>query len=221
MSEDKKVPAMPGGKNVFERFADDADDRKIIGDLLKFNKGDWLVGRDNEEFTEKELVAIIPWLFDGWIRWQGGKPAGYAMGLTIEGFVPPERGELGFHDKALWEIDDAKGEPKDPWRRSLYLPMMTIDAKVIFTFVTDTDGGRRRGVAPLSREYGHHIRTHPDELPVVRLEQDSYPHPNRNYGRVKYPTFPIAQWVANEPFLAAVAALTGRPVNLLPGSSAT
>jgi hypothetical protein len=215
--EDKKsVPAVPG-KNTFERFADDVDNKMIIGDLLKFVKGDWLVGRDDEEFAEKELVAIVPGLIHGWIRWQDGRPAGHAMGLLVEGFDPPDRAALGHQEESQWELD-GKGEPRDPWRPSIYLPMVTVDGKRVFTFTTDSDGGRRRGVAPLCREYGHHIRQHPSEIPVVRLEQDSYLHPNRNIGRVKFPIFPADRWVGAEPYIAAVVAITGRPVNLLPGN---
>ena len=47
-------------KNVFEVFADEIDTQRIIGTLLKFTKGDWLIGRDGEECPEKELVAIVP-----------------------------------------------------------------------------------------------------------------------------------------------------------------
>jgi hypothetical protein len=32
-------------KNVFEVFADEINTQRIIGTLLKFTKGDWLIGR--------------------------------------------------------------------------------------------------------------------------------------------------------------------------------
>jgi hypothetical protein len=217
--DDKKVPAMPGNKNAFERFADDADSKWIVGDLLKFVKGDWLVGRDGEELTEKELVAIVPGLVHGAIRWEDNRPVEQIMGLLLDGFTPPKRSELGYHDKTAWKLD-AKGKPDDPWKPGLYLPMVTVNGERVFTFATGTDGGIRRGVAPLSREYGKHVRAHPDELPVVGLGQDSYLHSDRSIGRVKYPTFPIARYVEGKPYLDAIAAITGRPVNLLPGGRA-
>ena len=72
----------------------------------------------------------------------------------------------------------------------------------------------------LCGEYGHRIREHPDEIPVVRLEQGSYQHPDHNIGRVKYPMFPADRWVKAEPYIAAVAAITGRSLNLLlPGGT--
>jgi hypothetical protein len=209
------VPSV-AGKNAFETYADDIDNQMIVGTLLKFSKGDWLVGRDGEQCSESELVAIVPGLVHGWIRWEDNRPVEHAMGLLIEGFAPPNRDGLGHQDKERWELD-AKGEPRDPWQEGLYLPMITVDSGTIFTFTTTSDGGRRRGVAPLCREYGHRIRQHPDEIPVVRLEQDSYLHSDRSIGRVKYPLFPVARWVKAEPYIAAVATITGRPVNLLPG----
>jgi hypothetical protein len=212
------VPAT-SDKNVFEAYADDINAQVILGTLLKFTKGDWLIGRDGDECSEKELIAVVPGLLHGWIRWEDNRPVEQNMGLLIENFVPPDRSTLGHLDKATWEID-ASGKPRDPWQPGLYLPMVSVDTKNVFTFTTSTDGGRRRAVAPLCGEYGHHIRQHPDELPVVNLEQDSYLHSDRSIGRVKYPLFPIIRWVKAEPYIAAVAAVAGRPVNLLPPEKA-
>jgi hypothetical protein len=216
MSKDKKLPAVPGGKNVFEAYADDTDKQMIVGALLKFAKGDWTVGPDSEECSESELVAVVPLMVHGWIRWQDNHPVEHVMGLMATGFVRPSRESLGHLDETQWELNN-KDEPRDPWREGLYLPMVTVDGETVFTFATSSDGGRRRGVAPLCREYGQRIRQHPDELPVVRLEQDSYLHSKRNIGRVKYPQFPVARWVKAEPYIAAMAALTGKPVPQLPG----
>jgi hypothetical protein len=216
-----KTNAVPTttNKNVFETYAADANAQMILGTLLKFTKGDWLIGRDGEECPEKELVAIVPGLVHGWIRWEDGHPTDHNMGLLVENFVPPDRSTLEHLDKTKWEID-TDGKPRDPWQPGLYLPLVTVDTKTVYTFATSTDGGHRKAVAPLSGEYGHHIRQHPDELPVVKLEQDSYMHSDRKIGRVKHPLFPIVRWVKAEPYVAAVAAVAGRPVNLLPGKAA-
>ena len=217
-ANDNQVPATTD-KNVFEAYADETDTQRILGTLLKFTKGDWLIGRDGEACPEKELVAVVPALVHGWIRWEDNHPVEQVMGPLIEGFVPPQRVELGHNDKKTWEIDSS-GKQRDPWQESLYLPMVTVDGKTVYTFTTTSDGGRRRGVAPLCREYGHRIRQHPDELPVVGLEQDSYLHSDRSIGRVKFPLFPTKYWVEAELYIAAVAAIAGRPVNLLPGKAA-
>jgi hypothetical protein len=216
--DDNKVPLVPG-KNPFEDYADRVDNQMLLGRLLKFTKGDWLIGRDGEECPHKELVALMPGLMHGWLRWEDNLAVEHIMGLLMEGFVPPARDTLGYTDKTTWELNDDK--PQDPWSQGVYLPMITINGETIYTFATSSDGGRRRAIAPLCREYGNRMRQHPDELPVVGLEQDSYQHPNRSIGRVKYPLLPIKQWVKAEPYLAAVMTLTGKSLKLqLPGKAA-
>jgi hypothetical protein len=213
MEDANKPPAVPG-KNPFENYADRADGQAQFGPLLKFTKGDYLIGRDGEECPEKEVVAIVPGLTVGWIRWEDNFSVEHRMGLLMEGFVPPALETLNHRDKAQWELDNS-GKPRDPWQESAYLPVISVNAENIYTFATSSDGGRRRAIAPLCREYGAHIRQHPDELPVIGLEQDSYMHPDRSIGRVKYPLFPIKRWVKADAYLAAVSTLTGKTLKLL------
>ncbi|HEX9321797.1 MAG TPA: hypothetical protein VF913_06710, partial [Xanthobacteraceae bacterium] len=124
-NDDKKVPAVPG-KNPFEQYADAANSSSIIGQLLKFSKGDWLVGRDNEECSEKALAAVVAGMVHGWVRWEDNRPAEQNMGLLIEGFVPSDRASLGHNDRALWEANN-DGQPRDPWQPTIYLPMVSVD----------------------------------------------------------------------------------------------
>lgn len=50
----------------------------------------------------------------------------------------------------------------------------------------------------------------------MALGQDSYAHPDRSIGRVKFPLFPIEKWVAADKYVAAVAAAAGRaPMTLV------
>jgi hypothetical protein len=218
MNDNQKPPVVPG-KNPFESFADRADSQMLFGPMLKFAKGDYLVGRDGEECPEKEMVALLPGLLHGWIRWEDNFPVEHVMGLLMEGYVPPALETLGHRDKAQWELDN-NGKPRDPWQESAYLPMISVNAENVYTFATSSDGGRRRAIAPLCREYGNHIRQHPDELPVIGLEQDSYQHTDRSIGRVKYPLFPVKRWVKADAYLAAVTTLTGKALKLLPGKAA-
>jgi hypothetical protein len=210
------VPTVPGDRNVFERYADGAGGGGgvIIGQLLKFSKGDWIAGRDGEELENQELVAVVPGLLCGWVHWENSSPIEQVMGPLSEGFVPPRRAELGYTDPAKWETD-AAGKRRDPWQESVYLPMISLDAESVFTFTTSSDGGRRHAIGPLCREYGSHIRQKPGELPIVKLGQDSYLHSDRSIGRVKYPLFPIERWIDGAKYLDAVAAVAGRSIKLL------
>jgi hypothetical protein len=217
-NSNNKPPAVPG-KNPFEDFADRADNQMLLGPILKFTKGDWVIGRDGEECPEKEMVALLPGLMHGWIRWEDNCPVEHIMGLLMEGFVPPALETLSQRDKTQWPLD-SNNKPRDPWQDSAYLPMISVNAENVYTFATSSDGGRRRALAPLCRDYGSHIRQHPDELPVVGLEQDSYQHPDRTIGRVKYPLLPIKRYVKAKPYIVAVTTLTGKSLKLLPPGKA-
>jgi len=212
----EQVPTVPENRNVFECVGDAlTQSNVIIGALLKFSKGDWLAGPDAEEMAAgTELVAVVPGTVHGWVLWQNNKRADQVMGLLIEGFLPPPRSTLGYDDPSAWEIN-ANGKPRDPWQATMYMPMTSPDATAIFTFTTGSDGGRRHAIGPLCREYGARIRQHPDELPIVKLHQDSYAHSDRTIGRVKYPELPIVRWVKADKYLAAVAKIVGRPLKLL------
>jgi hypothetical protein len=215
--DDKKLPTVPGSRNVFETAGDAmTQGGVIIGDLLKFTKGDWVAGRDNDIVANgTELVAVVNGTLQGLVRWEDNHPVEQVMGLLVEGYVPPERSTLGYNDKAKWEVDAKTGKPRDPWQPTVYMPMVTVNAEKVYTFTTSSDGGMRHAIGPLCKEYGGHIRQHPDELPVVKLAQDSYLHSDRTIGRVKYPEFPVARWVKAEKYLAAVAAVAGRSLKLL------
>jgi len=114
--EQDKVPASTG-KNPFETYADRADNMNLLGPILKFAKGDYLVGRDGEECSEKEVVALMPGLLWGWIRWEDNFPVEHIMGLLMEGFTPPALETLSHRDKEKWELDNS-GKPRDPWQES-------------------------------------------------------------------------------------------------------
>ena len=197
MNTEDNVPVVPG-KNPYEDYADRSNTQMWLGALLKFTKGDYLVGRDGEECPETEMVALMLGLLCGWVRWEDSYPVEHVMGLLMEGFVPPARSTLGHDDKTQWEQQDS-GKPRDPWQQGVYLPMISVNGEVVYTFTTTSDGGRRRAIAPLCKEYGAHMREHPDELPVIELTQDSYMHPDRRIGRVKHPLFPVQRWVKAEP----------------------
>src|SRR5262245_59923810 len=133
MSNDN-VPAVPG-KNPFEDYADRVDNQMLLGAILKFTKGDWVIGRDGEECPEKEVVALMSGLLQGWIRWEDNFPVEHVMGLLMEGFVPPALETLSHRDKEKWELDNS-GKPRDPWQESFYLPVITVNAATTYAFST-------------------------------------------------------------------------------------
>ena len=115
------------------------------------------------------------------------------MGLVVEGFQAARRPALGDLNKDSWERD-SEGEPRDPWQFTNHLPMDRVDDSKAFTFVTSSKGGLGC-IGELCKEYGKHVRQHPDEDPVIEIDVGSYLHRDRSRGRVKYPIFKVVGWI--------------------------
>jgi hypothetical protein len=189
-------------KNVYERYADAANANRILGDILKFSKGEWLAGRDGIEIPMgTKLVAGVDTTQVGWIRWVDLKPSEAVMGKLADGFVPCRRSELGGDDPATWPIDD-NGTHRDPWQFSNLMMLMSA-AGQIYSYPTASKGGIG-AVGKLSGSYGKHMRAAPDELPVVALECDSYKHPNKQFGKIFTPVFKVVGWTDRKKFDAAL-----------------
>lgn len=192
------------GGNYFQAYGDQVSQRSIVGKLLKFSKGDFLVGENNDEMEEgTELVANMDELMVGWIRWADNKPTDQIMGRVSEGYQPPRRNELGDDDKNQWEIDE-QGQPRDPWQFSNYLIMKEKGGDELYTFTTSSRGGLN-AIGELCKSYGKSMRQKPDDFPVVTLKVGSYQHSNRAYGRIKFPIFEVTDWAAKAEFATALA----------------
>jgi hypothetical protein len=179
--------ATVGDDDPFSTYADAIAPRYIIGTLLRFSKGDFLLGE------EKALVPVgsvftahVGEMLAGWVRWSDGKVIEHLMARVADNRPLPRRSDLGFTDEAKWETD-SKGARRDPWQFTNYLPLMN-DSGELATFATASRGGLG-AIADLCRRYGRHRKYHPDELPMIALDVGSYQHPNKEYGRIKFPRF--------------------------------
>jgi hypothetical protein len=200
-------------KNAVTHFADFGaeDSHSFDGHLLKFSKGDWLFGRDAEELKEgTQCVAVMPTLVDGWQKWENGKPSGAKLGLVAEGFKPARRFELGDDDTELWETDTISGEKKDPWTQVYYLGLVKADDGTIMTFSTSSFGGRK-AVRKLSGDFAKQCSKYAGKYPVVSLGVGSYQHEVKAYGRIKFPTLEIVDWVPAAPYDTMLNKLRGEP----------
>lgn len=193
-------------RNVFEQYAEAANGNRIVGDFLKFSKGDWLYGRNSEEMDRgTRLVANVLELKVGWQRWEGGKPTDTNMGRVMDAFVPPVRASLGDNDKEMWEIDPGTGQPRDPWQLTNTLILKAEKGDELYTFSTSSKGGIG-AIGKLAGEFGKHMRARPSELPIIALEVDSYAHPNKALGRIKTPVLKLVGWTDKASFEEALAA---------------
>lgn len=195
-------------RNVFERYGDAATQGTITGKLLRFNKfGEYIAGQDQEKIPYgTELIVAMPSLMIGWMRWDAdGRPESH-MGLVAEGYVPLPRAELGHTDRSEWQTDD-EGRPRDPWQQANTVIMADHkDLDRLFTFSATSKGGLN-AMGILSKDHGRHIKLKPNDLPVIRLEGDSYRHPNKKYGEIRFPVFEIVRWVSGD-MLPQIAGVT-------------
>lgn len=192
--------------NNFEAYSEAANGNRIIGDLIKYSKGDWLRGRNSDEMPKgTRLIANVADLKIGWVKWSGGRPADVEMGRVADGYRMPKRDELGDTDESLWEVDEQTGKPRDPWQLTNNLVLKAEKSDELFSFSPSSKGGVG-AIAKLVGEYGKRIRMHPNDLPIVALDSDSYQHPNRALGRIKTPVLKIVGWTSNAGFADALAA---------------
>jgi hypothetical protein len=156
---------------------------------LKFAKGEWLAGVDEEDVEAgTEMVVNITGITCGHVKWEDKVPVDESMTPIIEGMFTP-RESLGDLDRDLWETDD-DGAPKDPWTRTTKVPLKNPATDEEFIYSTNSKGGIGavgRMVSAVRR--GH--RQGNTGLPVIRLDVDSYKHKNKEYGKVFVPQFTL------------------------------
>jgi hypothetical protein len=171
---------------------------------LKFSKGDYLAGEEGAAVPTGTIVtANVAELLVGWVRWAANKPTDHIMLRVADGSALPKRADLGDQDKSGWEVDN-HGEPRDPWQFTNYLPLLSQSGE-LFTFTTASRGGIG-AIGELCRRYSQHRKRHPDVLPIIALDVDSYQHKNREYGRIKFPRFTPMGWEPKSRFDSALAA---------------
>lgn len=197
-------------RNAFETYGQQMSISSITGTLIKFNKGDWVNGDDEDLDENMELVGNMDQLMVGWIKWIDNRPTEQIMGPVAEGYQPPRRNELGDLDQTQWEIDD-QGRARDPWQFSNYIvmkePGQPASEENLYTFATSSKGGLG-AIGAVCREYGKEMRVRSDEYPIIQLGSDSYNH--REYGRTKVPLLTIVGWEPKAQFDQVVQSSTAR-----------
>ena len=158
-----------------------------FGKLLKFNKGEWLIGEDTvSEGTE--YIAFIDEVARGWIKFEDKSVTDRRIVKVAAGH-PPKREELGDTDSSQWEIGD-DGKPRDPYVFQWLLPMSPVEAEGDLTVYATASKGGIGAIGLLCKVYGRSQRN--GLLPIVALKTTSYKHPV--YGKVLKPDLPIVGW---------------------------
>lgn len=198
----------------YDPFAEYANEsRSIVGSLLKFSKGDWLCGQENDDVpVGTKFVANMFEFYRGWVRWADNKPTDQIMGRVSDGYHPPKRGELGDMEEDDWELD-TDNKRRDPWQETAQIVMKGVDdrADELYTFTTASKGGRDC-MAALSDAFSKQRRRQkPDAVPVVAINTSYYEHKER--GRIKVPEMKIVGWVSRDVFddMTSEVSETGNP----------
>jgi hypothetical protein len=173
----------------------------LYGDLLKFSGkvGTWTSGAQSVEIPiGTALVAIVPEMLVGFVRWEGGELIDQVMQPLTEAYDPKAlRASLGDTDRANWAKGD-DGQPEDPWREAALLPLKNPKTGGEYTYSTSSLGGVRC-VKQLVATYAWQIRAAPEttagHLPVVELGVRSYKHSDRKRGTIFNPTLAGIDWV--------------------------
>jgi hypothetical protein len=158
-----------------------------FGKLLKFNKGEWLIGEDIVS-EGSEYIAFIDEVARGWIKFEDGSVTDRRIVKVRDG-KPPPREALSDNDPSQWEIGD-DGKPRDPYVFQWLLPMSPVKAEGDLTVYATASKGGSGAIGLLCKVFGRSQRN--GLLPIVALMTTSYKHPV--YGKVLKPDLPIIGW---------------------------
>jgi hypothetical protein len=195
------APLTKPGDNPFKEYSKASKAHRIHGTLLRPLKGQYATSpADTIIPIGTRAVAAMNHLQIGWVRWEDGVPSDPRMGLLAERFSPPRRNELGDTDKSQWSLKPA-GTVKDPWAFTNHLPLILEGSKEVFTFVVGTVTGVT-AVSNLIDAYSDTMRA--GQLPVIVLASGRFRHRDPAIGWVPVPFLPIASYVDEGPYLAAL-----------------
>jgi len=163
-----------------------------VGEFVRFTKeAKFARVSDGEEVPAgTKCICVFDQTQHGWIKFNGaGQPPTRHMGGMFNDYAPPPRSELGDHDKERWEVG-LSGQPTDPWRAQVLLPLKELDGDRLYIFQTSSVTGLR-AVASLISECKQMQKKEPTMYPIVELAIGAFEHKNPMIGTVKKPAFKV------------------------------
>jgi hypothetical protein len=103
--------------------------------LLRFKKGKYFIGGEEIPLGRQYIVYALDWV-RGFVKWENGAIVTDRLGRVADGFVLPERSELGDTDEHAW-VDG-----KDPWEFQNMLPLEDVRTGEFVVFVSPSFGGK-------------------------------------------------------------------------------
>jgi hypothetical protein len=131
----------PGVSQATRDFLNGGDNG-ILGKLLKFNRQcKFVTGNAN---AEVEIDISVPYRAHcgqaqrGLVNFDHPDGMQRYMGPVFSDYVPPARETLGQTDMQDWPISEMTGEPFDPWREQILLPLENTTTGEFFTLVVSS-----------------------------------------------------------------------------------
>jgi hypothetical protein len=190
--ESNRAVAIAGNQDYRSRYLDEVAPAGIAGRLVKWTKdGTYVTTDDEQELPEgAEFILLADETQVGWLKFAGpGEPPEKHMGLLFDGFEMLPREDLGDLDQTKWELG-LDNQPADPWLHQQNIVLQHVETRELFTFSTSSKTGRR-AVGNLLRHFTRMQKTHPDELPVIRLGKGGYTHRDSRVAWVATPVFVV------------------------------
>jgi len=99
--------AVPDTQTPVQTYLDEIAPASIVGRMVKFDTkgGRFFTADDDEEISaDEDFVVLADQTLIGRVKFNGkGEPPDRRMGLLYDGFVMPDRKDLGDTDQAKWE----------------------------------------------------------------------------------------------------------------------
>jgi hypothetical protein len=153
----------------------------VVGKLLRFRKGVYIVGKDEGNLSGATLCAYR--IVRCWQKWDDTR-------LVSTLFASPGNPLPTSAD----EIEDFGDEPGE-WQLTSCLYLREMDDGRDYTFVTSSYGGRR-AVGDLAGQSRNIRWSRPGALPMVRLDTGSFR--SKQYGDVPSKRFTVLGWVTHD-----------------------
>ena len=182
--------AVADNRSARDQYLDEIAPASIVGRMVKFKKGKFVLTDDDTEIGEDEdFICLADATMIGWVKFNKDAPPDRIMGRWHDGFVMPEREELADLDESKWE-PGLDNKPADPWQHTIYLVLQKPATEEFFTFVASTVTGRR-SVGNLLRHYDRMVRIGSTDYPVIRLKISGFNHRDERIGWVPTPAFAV------------------------------
>lgn len=164
--------------------------------FLRFTKGEWSIGRDNDTFVNNTFTAVIniPCILSGWQCWKDGTPVDENWVRLIEQ-SPPDVDSLPDHGPY--------NSNQDGWSAAVKVDLIVapddnVQAPIKAEYTASSAGGRR-AVGELMKNYAEALQNGDaagGKVPLVEVGEDNYQH--KKFGKVYVPTFKIVKWLSPE-----------------------